>query len=73
NDGRFMVKLENTTAPFLQMEILDGMGRLVFAQVLPGISGMPVPVALSLPDGVYLLRVSGNEAGMVLRRIVIEH
>lgn len=73
NDGRFMVKVENATAPFLQMEIFDGMGRLVFAQVLPGISGMPVPVALSLPDGVYLLRVSGNEAGMVLRRIVIEH
>ncbi len=67
-DGRLFLTLPATTAP-TPVTILDATGRVVYAAEHRATAGQPVELRLTLPVGVYSVRVATTN-GPLVRRLV---
>lgn len=54
-----------------RMEVVDLLGRTVMSRHVDGGRGRIAWGAVDIPSGVYFVRLSGGEAGVVTRRIVL--
>ena len=49
-------------SPNVQLDLVDGLGRLIDSQRLQGVSGRAIINVPALSNGVYLIRVHGQGA-----------
>lgn len=70
NDGQFTVQLETARNMPVQVEAVDLMGRVVFADALQG-GATRLSVSLAVPAGVYVVRVVEDGGMMRQQRVLI--